>query len=278
MERIMATIIRADASASAWRDRARYDRLLGFDRATWAWECLRRALGRDPAAPRDVSWTMLRDRPPLCLLTVHRRDCPCGCKCALPLSAIGGLADFAGHVLWRPDLHAPVLAVAARPAPPDTPEPFDLHALRFPTVVLRDQAGGGEYALIADGPRCIRIEIRSGTLLDGPVQLDYHLPGDAHVDAKILTLRRLTALCRLGRFPATLFPPERRARRWALALQAWDGRQAGASHRDIARVIHGHAAVREAWLGKSDYMRTHIKRLLRTADALIGGGWRNLLR
>lgn len=37
----MAGMIQADV-LSAWRDRARYDRLAGFDRATWAWECLRR--------------------------------------------------------------------------------------------------------------------------------------------------------------------------------------------------------------------------------------------
>lgn len=154
---------------------------------------------------------------------------------------------------------------------------FDLRALCHPTVVLRS-AGAGEHMLIADGPRCIRIEVRSGTLLDGPVQIDYHVPGDSHVEAKIMTLRRLTALCRLGRFPVKLFPPERRARRWAMALQAWDGRQAGASHREIASVIHGKAIVRRDWLGTSDYLRTHVKRLLRTADALIGGGWRLLLR
>lgn len=154
---------------------------------------------------------------------------------------------------------------------------FDLNALCHPIVVLRS-AGAGEHVLIADGPRCIRIEVRSGTLLDGPVRLDYRVPRDGDVEAKILTLRRLTALCRLGRFPVTLFPPERRARRWAQALQAWDGRQAGASHRDIARVIHGEATVRDAWAGESDYLRTHVKRLLRTADAMIDGGWRHLLR
>ncbi len=269
----MARTIPADA-ASAWRDRARYDRLLGFDRATWAWECLRRALGREAVRPCQPSWELLRAHPPLCVLTVQ--TCDCACSRVVPLAAIGGMDEFAGHVFWCSDLPAPVLSVDAWPAAPDLPDAFDLRALPYPVVVLRHR-GGSEHVLIADGPRCIRVEVRNGTLLNGPVRLDFHVPRDGHVDAKILTLRRLTGLCRLGRFPATLFPPERRARRWALALQAWDGRQAGASHRDIARVIHGEADVRDAWLGRSDYMRTHIKRLLRTANALIGGGWRNLL-
>jgi len=270
----MARTIRADA-ASAWRDRARYERLKGFDKATWAWECLRRALGRELALPCHPTLRLLRARPPLCVLTVHR--CDCACSRVVPLAAIDGMDHFAGHVFWCGDLPAPVLSVDAWPAAPGLPDAFDLRAVPYPVVVL-SRRRGREHVLIADGPRCIRVEVRNGTLLNGPVRLDFHVPRDGQVEAKILTLRRLTALCRLGRFPVTLFPPERRARRWAMALQAWDGRQTGASHREIARVLHGETAVRDAWLGKSDFMRTHIKRLLRTANALIGGGWRHLLR
>ncbi len=270
----MATAIRADA-ASAWRDRTRYDRLLGFDRATWAWECLRRSLHAEPAAPRRVSWSMVRADPPLCVLTFGSRT-----RCrrdVLPLSVFDELSGFAGHVFWCGDRHAPVLALDARPACADASEPFDLRALRQPIVVLQ-RRGGGEHVLIADGPRCIRLEVRKGTLLDGPVSLDYHVPGDGNVEAKILTLRRLTSLCRLGRFPRSLFPPERRARRWATALRAWDGRRAGANHREIACVVLGAHVVRRDWSSESDYLHTSVKRMLRTADALIGGGWRHLLR
>ncbi|MET4898739.1 DUF2285 domain-containing protein [Sphingomonadaceae bacterium jetA1] len=263
---------RADA-VSAWRDRARYDRLLDFDRATWAWEWLRRTLDPEPGLPRRASWTMLRARPPLCVLTLGRR----ACGCVLPLGPLSGLADFAGHVCWCADPIGPVLTVDARSARRGAADLFDLHALHHPAIVLRHREGG-EHVLIADGPRCIRITVRKGTLLAGPVQLDYHLSGGGPLDTRILTLRRLTALRRLGRFPRTLFPPERRARRWAMALQAWDGRRAGASHREIACVLHGDVLVREQWLGRSDHLRTHIKRLLRTADMLIGGGWRHLLR
>lgn len=171
----MVEIIRADA-ASAWRERTRYNHLLGFDRATWAWECLRRSLGHEPAVPPGVSWTMLRADPPLCVLTFTQ-----SCKRqndALPLAAFAGLADFAGHVFWCAELHAPVLAVDARSISPDAAEAFDLHTLRQPIVVLRSR-DGGEHVLIADGPRCIRTEVRSGTLLGGPVRLDYHLPATA---------------------------------------------------------------------------------------------------
>jgi hypothetical protein len=49
-------------------------------------------------------------------------------------------------------------------------------------------------------------------------------------------------------------------------------------HRIHASVIHGDATVRDDCLDTSDYLRTHIKRLLRTVNTLIGGGWRHLLR
>lgn len=267
------TTIRADA-ASAWRDRARYDRLLGFDKATWAWECLRRSLRREPAMRRDVTWTMLRADPPLCVLSLSGRMADRGCL--MPFAVPDGPAALAGHVFWCADQYAPVLMVDADPAPSGDGDGFDLRALGHPAIVFRH--GRGEHLLIADGPRCIRIEVRSGTLLEGPVRLDYRLSDGGNVEARLLTLRRLTALCRLGRFPRTLFPPERRARRWAMALQAWDGREAGAKHRDICAAIHGDALVRRDWLGRSDYLRTHVKRLLRTADALVDGGWRLLLR
>jgi len=270
----MARAIRAD-TASAWRDRARYDRLLGFDRATWAWECLRRAIGHNLRMPCRASWTLLRARPPLCVLTIRR--CNFVCNRVLPLAALGSLDDFTGHVFWCAERQAPTLTVDARSALPGEVDLFDLHALDHPIVVLRHPVDG-EHVLIADGPRCIRIAVRSGTLLAGPVHLDFHVTGDAQVETNILMLRRLVSVCRLGRFPRTLFPPERRARRWALALQAWDGRPAGASPREIAPALHGAATVRDEWLGTSDYLRTHIKRLLRTADTLIGGGWRHLLR
>lgn len=266
------TIIQADA-ASAWRDRTRYDRLLGFDKATWAWECLRRSLGSEAVALRRARWRMLRTNPPLCVLTIGPRSV---CRGPFPLAVPDDIAGLAGHVFWCGELHPPVLAVDAMPAPGGAVDAFHLRALHHPAVVLCHR--GGEHLLIADGACCIRIEVRSGTLLKGPVRLDYRLSADANIAAKLLTLRRLIALCRLGRFPRTLFPLERRARRWMLALQAWDGRHAGASHKEIACVIHGTALVERDWLGRSDYLRTHVKRLLRTADTLIGGGWRHLLR
>lgn len=258
---------------SAWHDSARYDRLVGFDRGTWAWEYLRRAIGPDCQLFCATGHRILRSDPPLCVITGGTRR---GLLGPMPLATLENVGVFTGHVLWCADLHAPVLKVHARPAQDLSRADFDLWTLSQPAIVLRLR-GKGEHVLIADGPRCIRIEVYKGTLLAGPVQLDFLIAGDDGVESRILSLRRLAALRRLGRFPRTLFPREQRARRWARALQAWDGRKLGASHRDIACVLFGGKAVQRDWDGTSDFQRTQVKRLLKTANMMIAGGWRKLL-
>jgi len=63
-----------------------------------------------------------------------------------------------------------------------------------------------------------------------------------------------------------------------MALQAHDAVQAGASHREIAAALFGEKVVKEDWFGRSDYLRLRVQRLVRTADKLVYGGYRDLLR
>lgn len=116
--------------------------------------------------------------------------------------------------------------------------------------------------------------VTAGSVLDGPVCLRYPLSGLWHTEAKILALRRLCGLCRLGRLPRGLFPPERRARRWAMMLRAWDGEMAGASRRQVAAAIFGETAAHELW--ESGY-RSRMQRLVREAEEMVSGGYLGLL-
>ncbi len=144
------------------------------------------------------------------------------------------------------------------------------------TVVI--SPNGGEHAAISDGYRRIRLEVASGTLCDGPVRLRYRLQGLQRVDPKILTLRRLIALCRLGRFSSQLHPPERLASRWIAALRVHDALRAGATQREIAFGLYGDVAVRYDWGKGSDIFRLRVQRLTRVAHGLADGGYRALLR
>lgn len=155
------------------------------------------------------------------------------------------------------------------------PDALDLR--RLPCTVSVCRCGvEREEVVAADGPRCLRMEVVSGSLLEGPVRLHHHLSGFEELEASIMTLRRLSALHRLGRFPPSLFPPERRGRRWAMALQAHDAASAGASHKEIARVLFGPERVETDWRRGGD-LRMRVQRLVRTADRFIAG-YRDLLR
>lgn len=170
-----------------------------------------------------------------------------------------------------------MLAVEAMPMRRDDADVFDIrHFERLTTVLV--EAGGREHLLLSDGNRRLQLEVTAGSVLHGPVCFRYELSGFRRIEAKTLTLRRLQLLCQLGRFPRGLFPPERRAHRWALALQADDGVRAGASHRDIAAALFGEKTVGEDWCGRSDYLRLRVQRLIRTAENLVKGGYRDLLR
>lgn len=180
-------------------------------------------------------------------------------------------------IFWRADWDTSVLAVETLPVQRGDGDAFDIRRFDRLATVLRCP-DGHEHLLLSDGVHHLQMEVTAGSLLDGPVRLRYELSGFKYIEAKALTLRRLLLLCRLGRFPNGLFPPERRARRWAMALQAHDAVQAGASHREIAAALFGEKVVKEDWCGRSDYLRLRVQRLVRTADKLVNGGHRDLLR
>ncbi|WP_408636677.1 DNA -binding domain-containing protein [Novosphingobium aquimarinum] len=107
--------------------------------------------------------------------------------------------------------------------------------------------------------------------------LRFCFTGLARISAPLTTLRRLAAFERLGRMPRHLFPAERRADRWTLALRAHDARAHGASQREVAEALFGVAPVRREWDAASDHLRSKIRRLLRLGTGMTAGGWRTLL-
>ncbi|WP_051683149.1 DNA -binding domain-containing protein [Sphingomonas sp. UNC305MFCol5.2] len=146
----------------------------------------------------------------------------------------------------------------------------------FSAVLLGEDPG--EQLLLSDGLHNLRLEIRQGTLLAGPVRLRIRFEGLTALDAPLLTLRRLVAFHRLGRMPRQLFPRDPRVDRAILTLRAWDAHCAGAGQREIAALLLGSPRADSDWQGPSDYLRSRVKRLLRAARATVRGNWRRLLR
>ncbi|MEG3153645.1 DNA -binding domain-containing protein [Sphingomonas sp. RB1R13] len=183
---------------------------------------------------------------------------------------------ISNHVVWSATVDHSVVSCAAEPIAPDHSDAFRIDRLTIPTTTIVGTSGS-EHLSISDGMKRIRLDVVSGTLLQGSVKLHYRLAGFENSEAQMLTLQRLLALHRLGRFSRRLHPREPKAERWVMMLRAHDLSTLGASQRDIAGVLFGPDVVGE-WRTRSDFLRLRVQRLLRDANGMIGGGYLDLLR
>lgn len=179
------------------------------------------------------------------------------------------------RILWRDEHHPGVVTVDALPNAAGHPDSFSIEQAGVGVDVI--QSPGGEQLLLSDGKRRLQLSVREGTLLGGPVRFRYALEGLRTLGPKLLTLRRLLALSRHGRFTTSLFPPDQRAARWIMMLRAVDGLRAGATQREIASAVFGAQLAEKDWRTRSDYLRLRTQRLIRTGEAMILGGYFRLL-
>jgi hypothetical protein len=180
------------------------------------------------------------------------------------------------RLLWHACLHPGVLEVEANPTSSSDPDAFDMAGFEVLAVVAKGNSNI-EHVALSDGYRRIRIDVVSGTLLEGPVVLTQILMGLSRLDPKLLALRQLIALTRTRRFGASLFPIAPQTARIVAALQVFDGLAAGASYRDIAVSLYGEDRAVAEWNGASDSMRSRVRRLIGLAHDLAAGGWQRLL-
>ncbi|WP_447726030.1 DNA -binding domain-containing protein [Sphingomonas koreensis] len=181
------------------------------------------------------------------------------------------------RIIWRADMDPGTLRAAASPVAGGHPDAVDPRALRpWLSIVADDE---GEHAVLSDGRHRIRIDLAEGSLAAGhPVVLEYHLKGIASAMPRILPLRRLLDLYRHRRFSVSLYPRDRRVERWLLALRVHDAMRAGASQREIVRVLFGDDSAQLVGNDRADSIRSRVRRLAGEARRLAGGGYRSLMR
>jgi len=173
------------------------------------------------------------------------------------------LSAEAAGVLWRGEI-APAVVVDLAPAPVEAQGAIDLAAVPWPRVV-----DGQTTHLRAPFGLQVRV---AGRDLRQPLAAVAPLTEEFEV-----RLRTLAALHRALR--GSILGPDltpQRLRRLRQALQAYDGRAGGLRRREIAVELFGAGWVaREPW--KSSSRRDATTRLLRLADRLVSGGYRDLL-
>ena len=252
--------------AADWRDAAAYAPLLEADRSVLAWEWLRRDPGYRAAAERALARaSALRAHDPREARRwgLHAFESP-------------DLGAPEARPVWRADVHPYVLEADAAPTD-ETCDSLDLALLREASAMVVG-LDGEEHLLISDGIRAVRLDVLSGSLRQGPVRLRYRLAGFANAERPLLTLRRLLALWRTGRFSAGLHPVAARAGRFVLMLRAWDAMASGATQREIAAELLSAEAGEARWRLSAPTVRSRVQRLVRNARAMAAGRYIDLLR
>ncbi|MEZ0243081.1 MAG: DUF2285 domain-containing protein [Sphingomonas sp.] len=204
------------------------------------------------------------------------------------MSPVGGFT-FAEHpereapearIIWRADLDPGTLSVVATPAAADD-DAGDLidGIVLAPWLTLVTAADGAEHAVLSDGWHHIRLDVTAGSLVGaGPVRLHYALSGLNSAERMVPPLRRFLHFCRHRRFAGALFAPDGRIERELAMLRVHDGVAAGASQREIAIILFGAERVAQGWDGRTDSLRSRVRRLVVDARAMARGGYRSLLR
>ncbi|WP_141237092.1 DUF2285 domain-containing protein [Sphingopyxis sp. GW247-27LB] len=240
-----------------WLLASEYAPLLFADRRSFAWEWLRRS------APYRAAW---RDREvgeivpsDFGLMRLEDPD----------------LATPYARPIWTPALDPRVLrSKAADHQPASESNLLDIRDLADYVSVAVDETNA-EHWLLSDGHWVIRLDLHDGTLLGGPLFLDYQIGGLVDTGPKISALQQLVALATGGELPTSLKPRETRAPRWILELRTADAIAAGAAQQEIAQAFFGSAVAPERWRKESSPYRSRVQRLVkaaqrRLADPLCG--------
>jgi len=200
--------------------------------------------------------------------------CPGGCTFA----EHPDLQAPEARIIWHADFDPGTIGVIAFPADPSDPNSIRIDRIASWLAIATDD-WGREHAVLSDGWHHIRLDIEEGRL-EGQeaVLLHYRLHGLASAEARLLPLRRFLDLCRHRRFARSLFPRDSCIDRGIDMLRVHDALQEGASQREIGATLFGDERVAHDWIGESDSLRSRVRRLVREANAMARGGYRQLMR
>jgi hypothetical protein len=179
------------------------------------------------------------------------------------------------HLFWDRRLDRHVLTVDAFRAEPSDGDSFMLRDLVGLAAVLVT-AHGTEHLLVTNGYQRIQLDVLSGTLLDGRVDLKFRIP-ERFATRQLPDLQQFLTIRRRRVFPIASGPLEAHAWRWIRHLRVHDALAVGASARQIAIGLFGEAAVAAQWHEGAGPLRASVQRFVRRARTDVAGGYRNLL-
>ena len=183
------------------------------------------------------------------------------------------------RIIWRAEFDPAALPVSVEADSIPAGDGIDM-SLLAPWIRIATDPAGQEHAALSDGHRHIRLDILAGSLAraSGTVLLHYDMWGARTASHRLRTLERFLDLVRTGRFRAPLYPADPAIGKGVQLLRVHDARAAGASQRQIGEALFGKDAVEIGWEGRSDHLRQRVRRMMSSARAMAGGGYRQLMR
>ncbi len=235
----------------------------------WAWEFLRRNTGYRSAYKNAVADSSIGTPPEnntarqFGLLRFENPD-----RDAL-----------VANVFWRiTDCHE-VLPLAASAMGEGTASgTLNLENLQCRTTVCPPDAQSRQDVLLAQDGRSLQLAVFGDTPLAEALLVTPVLPSPARTDRRLRAVRRLADLVKHGWLRPFLYPRERRANRLVHVVQALDGWQADASHRDIGIALFGEARIERDWTDPRDHLRDQVRRAIRHGRDLMAHGYRRFLK
>ena len=182
------------------------------------------------------------------------------------------------NVFWRREVCAEVLPVVA------LAEGCEADAGQFLTEHLTcrihvhaDPDQDRTHILFAQDGRALQLEIDGASRLPKAVLVTPVLPPRGLRRARLQSVRRLVDLMNYGSLRPVHYPRERAGTRMARVVQAFDGAEAGALHRDIAIALFGSARVERDWHAAHNPLRDYVRRAIARGRLLTQSGYRQFL-
>jgi len=258
-----------------WVDPRTYEETKHHAGCDWAWEFLRRNHGY-VSDWHFVAGSDEGGHPDFKTMAARFAALDAGSKWALFFGDAPEKGAAEAEIFWDNNLCFNVITLFAFPA----------GSLAGAAAVDVKKVSGLQKVLVtADGHCHLLFKIGSRSvqicLLGRSSARSVHLLADAIVGLDLLSsgLKGIQDLNQLltGNVISSRYFSEVNDHRLRRILRAVDGRQAGASYREIAVVLFGANRVKRDW-SNGDHLKNHVRRLVKRGEALVGGGYRRFLQ
>ena len=177
-------------------------------------------------------------------------------------------------VFWSPTITSRALTAVLTPSRDASQADFDLRRFSGHVALLID-ADGRQQVVVRSSSQVLLLTLTGACALDADLRitfLNHGLDGSARASQAFKALAACISSLASRRLPA--WTPRSISMRSALI--AIDGDAAGATYREIARVIFGAAHTDAVWR-KNPSLKDSVRHALQRGRAMMAGGYRRLI-